>query len=115
MAGYKTGDKSKRKKLRDWLTDDGYQVEIAEDGEAALKAMAQQEFGVAILDLMLPGKNGIEVFREAKEKSPHLKGIIITAYASVPTAVEAMKEGVVDYLSKPVQLNQLEAPGSGGG
>jgi len=98
-----------RESLRDWLTDGGYQVEIAEDGEEALKAIARQDFGVAIIDLMLPGKNGIEVFREAKEKSPHLKGIIITAYASVPTAVEAMKEGAIDYLSKPVQLNQLEA------
>jgi NADPH-dependent glutamate synthase beta subunit-like oxidoreductase/CheY-like chemotaxis protein/NAD-dependent dihydropyrimidine dehydrogenase PreA subunit len=98
-----------RESLRDWLTDGGYQVEIAEDGEEALKAIAQQDFGVAILDLMLPGKNGIEVFREAKEKRPRLKGIIITAYASVPTAVAAMKEGAIDYLSKPVQLNQLEA------
>jgi NADPH-dependent glutamate synthase beta subunit-like oxidoreductase/CheY-like chemotaxis protein/NAD-dependent dihydropyrimidine dehydrogenase PreA subunit len=98
-----------RESLRDWLTDDGYQVEIAEDGEAALKAIAKQDFGVAIVDLMLPGKNGIEVLREAREKSPALKGIIITAYASVPTAVEAMKSGAVDYLSKPVQLNHLEA------
>jgi NADPH-dependent glutamate synthase beta subunit-like oxidoreductase/NAD-dependent dihydropyrimidine dehydrogenase PreA subunit len=98
-----------RESLRDWLTDDGYKVETAEDGEAALKAIDQQDFGVAILDLMLPGKNGIEVLREAKEKSPHLKGIIITAYASVPTAVEAMKNGAIDYLSKPVQINQLEA------
>jgi NADPH-dependent glutamate synthase beta subunit-like oxidoreductase/CheY-like chemotaxis protein/NAD-dependent dihydropyrimidine dehydrogenase PreA subunit len=98
-----------RESLRDWLTDDGYKVEIAEDGDAALKAIDQQDFGVAIVDLMLPGKNGIEVLRAAREKRPRLKGIIITAYASVPTAVEAMKEGAVDYLSKPVQLNHLEA------
>lgn len=98
-----------RESLRDWLTDDGYQVEIAEDGDTALKAIARQDFGVAVVDLMLPGKNGIEVLREAKEKQPHLKGIIITAYASVPTAVEAMKNGAIDYLPKPVQLNQLEA------
>ena len=98
-----------RESLRDWLTDGGYQVETAGDGDEALKAIAQQDFGVAIIDLLLPGKNGIEVFREAKEKSPHLKGIIITAYASVPTAVEAMKYGAIDYLSKPVQLNHLEA------
>jgi NADPH-dependent glutamate synthase beta subunit-like oxidoreductase/CheY-like chemotaxis protein/NAD-dependent dihydropyrimidine dehydrogenase PreA subunit len=98
-----------RESLRDWLTDDGYQVEIAEDGNAALKAIDKQDFGVAIVDLMLPGKNGIEVLREAKAKRPYLKGIIITAYASVPTAVEAMKEGAVDYLPKPIQLNQLEA------
>jgi NADPH-dependent glutamate synthase beta subunit-like oxidoreductase/ActR/RegA family two-component response regulator/NAD-dependent dihydropyrimidine dehydrogenase PreA subunit len=98
-----------RESLRDWLADDGYQVEIAEDGDAALAAIDKQDFGVAIVDLMLPGKNGIEVLREAKARRPSLKGIIITAYASVPTAVEAMKEGAIDYLPKPVQLNQLEA------
>jgi NADPH-dependent glutamate synthase beta subunit-like oxidoreductase/CheY-like chemotaxis protein/NAD-dependent dihydropyrimidine dehydrogenase PreA subunit len=98
-----------RESLRDWLIEDGYQVEIVEDGDAALNAIEQQDFGVAIVDLMLPGKNGIEVLREAKVKRPYLKGIIITAYASVPTAVEAMKNGAVDYLPKPVQLNQLEA------
>jgi NADPH-dependent glutamate synthase beta subunit-like oxidoreductase/CheY-like chemotaxis protein/NAD-dependent dihydropyrimidine dehydrogenase PreA subunit len=98
-----------RESLRDWLADDGYQVEIAEDGDTALKAIDKQDFGVAIVDLMLPGKNGIEVLREAKARRPSLKGIIITAYATVPTAVEAMKEGAIDYLPKPVQLNQLEA------
>jgi NADPH-dependent glutamate synthase beta subunit-like oxidoreductase/CheY-like chemotaxis protein/NAD-dependent dihydropyrimidine dehydrogenase PreA subunit len=98
-----------RESLRDWLTEDGYQVEIAEDGAAALAAIDKQDFGLAIVDLMLPGKNGIEVLREAKTRRPYLKGIIITAYASVPTAVEAMKEGAVDYLPKPIQLNQLEA------
>jgi NADPH-dependent glutamate synthase beta subunit-like oxidoreductase/ActR/RegA family two-component response regulator/Pyruvate/2-oxoacid:ferredoxin oxidoreductase delta subunit len=97
-----------RESLRDWLTEDGYQVEIAEDGDTALNAIGKQDFGVAIVDLMLPGKNGIEVLREARVKSPHLKGIIITAYASVPTAVEALKNGAIDYLPKPVQLNQLE-------
>jgi len=97
-----------RESLRDWLTDIGYQVETANEGEEALEAIAQQDFGVAILDLKLPGKDGIEVLREAKEKSPELKGIIITAYPSVGTAVEAMKEGVIDYLPKPFDLNQLE-------
>jgi len=98
-----------RESLRDWLTDVGYQVETAEDGDEALEAIVGQDFGVVIIDLMLPGKNGIEVLREARERRPHLKGIIITAYPSVPTAVEAMKEGAVDYLPKPVKLNELEA------
>jgi len=56
----------------------------------------------------LPGKDGIEVLREAKEKRPQLKGIIITAYPSAQTAVEAMKAGAIDYLSKPFDLNDLE-------
>jgi len=96
-----------RESLRDWLTDAGYEVETAEEGEEALKTIAEQDFGVVILDLRLPGKDGIEVLREAKEKSPQLRGIIITAYPSVQTAVEAMKEGAVDYLPKPFDLDDL--------
>ncbi len=97
-----------RESLRDWLTDSGYQVETAEDGEEALKSIAVQDFGLLILDLRLPGKDGLEVLREVRAKSPQLKGVIITAYPSVETAVEAMKEGVIDYLPKPFELNQLE-------
>ena len=97
-----------RESLRDWLTDAGYQVETAEEGEAALKTVAEQDFGIAILDLRLPGKDGLEVLKEAREKNPQLKGIIITAYPSVQTAVEAIKEGAIDYLSKPFDLNELE-------
>ncbi len=97
-----------RESIHDWLTDGGYQVETAKDGEEALHTIAKQDFDIAILDLRLPGKDGIEVLREAKEKRPQLKGIIITAYPSVQTAVEAIKEGAVDYLSKPFDLNDLE-------
>ena len=96
-----------RESLRDWLTDGGYQVETAEEGEEALKAIIEQDFGVVILDLRLPGKNGIEVLRKAREKRPQLKGVIITAYPSIQTAVEAMKEGAVDYLPKPFDLDDL--------
>jgi len=97
-----------RESLRDWLTDGGYQVETAGEGEEALQTIAEQDFGVVILDLRLPGKDGIEVLREAKAKRPQLRGIIITAYPSVQTAVEAMKEGAIDYLPKPFDLNDLE-------
>jgi len=97
-----------RESLRDWLTDGGYRVETAEEGEEALEAIAEQDFGIVILDLRLPGKDGIEVLREAKKRRPKLKGVIITAYPSVETAVEATKEGAIDYLPKPFDLNQLE-------
>ena len=97
-----------RESLKDWLTDVGYQVEAVEEGEEALKTISEQDFGLVILDLRLPGKDGIEVLREAKEKRPQLKGIIITAYPSVQTAVQAMKEGAVDYLPKPFSLDALE-------
>jgi len=97
-----------RESVRDWLTDVGYEVETAEDGEQALKTIGEQEFGFIILDLRLPGKDGLEVLREARAKHPQLKGVVITAYPSVETAVEAIKHGAVDYLPKPFDLNQLE-------
>jgi len=97
-----------RESLRDWLTEGGYQVETAEQGEEALKRIGEQDFGVLILDLRLPGKDGLEVLKEAMAKRPQLKGIIITAYPSVQTAVEAIKIGAIDYLPKPFSLDALE-------
>jgi DNA-binding NtrC family response regulator len=97
-----------RESLRDWLTDGGYQVETAKDGEEGLKAIIDHDFGVVLLDLKLPGKDGIEVLREAKMQRPELKVIIITAYPSVQTAVQAMKDGAVDYLPKPLDLEDLQ-------
>ncbi|MFA5316579.1 MAG: response regulator [Dehalococcoidales bacterium] len=97
-----------RESLRDWLTDVGYQVETAEDGEQALKTITERDFGLIILDLKLPGKDGLKVLQDARARRPQLKGVIITAYPSIETAVEAMKKGAVDYLSKPFDLDQLE-------
>ena len=97
-----------RESLRDWLTDEGYLVETAEHGEEALKAIEEQDFSILILDMKLPGKNGLEVLREAKARKPRLNGIIITAYASIETTVEAMKIGAIDYLPKPFSLDALE-------
>ncbi len=97
-----------RESLRDWLAEAGYHVETAEEGEKALKAIAERDFGLLILDLRLPGTGGIDLLRQARAKRPQLKGIIITAYPSVQTAIEAMKEGAIDYLPKPFDLNRLE-------
>ncbi len=97
-----------RESLRDWLKDEGYEVEIAEEGEEALQRIGKEEFGVAILDLRLPGKDGLEVLKEATAQNPKLREIIITAYPSVETAVEAMKIGAVDYIVKPFTPDTLE-------
>jgi len=99
---------SMRESLRDWLKDLGYPVEIAADGETALKLISEKDYGLLILDLKLPGKNGIEVLKEARRRRSHLRGIIITAFPSVGTAVEAMREGAIDYLPKPFTLSELE-------
>jgi CheY-like chemotaxis protein len=97
-----------RESLRDWLEDEGYEVETAEEGEEALQRIGKEKFGIAVLDLRLPGKDGLEVLREAKAQDPKLKGIIITAYPSVETAVEAMKIGAVDYIVKPFTPDALD-------
>ena len=97
-----------RESLRDWLKDEGYEVETAKEGEEALEKIGKKEFSVAVLDLRLPGKDGLEVLKEATEKDPKIKGIVITAYPSVETAVEAMKIGAVDYIVKPFAPDALE-------
>lgn len=97
-----------RESLQEWLTEGGYRVETARQGQEALKAIREEDFGLLILDMRLPGKDGLEVLREARAQRPQLKGIIITAYPSVETAVEAMRIGAIDYLSKPLRLNDLE-------
>jgi len=97
-----------RDSLRDWLKDEGYEVDTAESGEEALQKIGEKEFGVAVLDLRLPGKDGLEVLREATARNPKFKGVIITAYPSVETAVEAMKIGAVSYIVKPFAPDALE-------
>ena len=97
-----------RESLRDWLREEGYEVETAEEGEEALQKIGEKEFGIAVLDLRLPGKDGLEVLKKATAQDPKLKGIIITAYPSVETAVEAMKVGAVDYMVKPFSPDSLE-------
>ena len=97
-----------RESLRDWLREEGYEVETAEEGEEALQKIGEKEFGIAVLDLRLPGRDGLEVLKKATAQNPKLKGIIITAYPSVETAVEAMKVGAVDYMVKPFSPDALE-------
>jgi DNA-binding NtrC family response regulator len=99
---------SMRESLRDWFLDLGYQVETACDGEEALKLIGDKNYGLLILDLKLPGQDGIEVLKKARKRHPDLRGIIITAYPSVDTAREAIKQGAIDYLPKPFELSELE-------
>jgi DNA-binding NtrC family response regulator len=97
-----------REALREWLTEGGYKVETAKTGEDGLKIISARDVGLVLLDLRLPGKDGISVLKEAKTIRPQLKVIIITAYPSPQTKQAALKEGAVDYLPKPFDLNDLE-------
>lgn len=97
-----------RESLRDWLIDAGYSVTTAETGEQALEIVAEEDFGLVILDVRLPGKTGIRVLQEMKEMKPETKAIIITAYSSPEIRNEATRLGAGHFLAKPIAPDQLE-------
>jgi len=90
-----------RESLQDWLRDAGYQVLTAENGPKALEVIGKEKPGIMIADLVMPGMDGIELMKRAKAQQPGIEVVIITAYASIPTAITAMKEGAYDYIEKP--------------
>jgi DNA-binding NtrC family response regulator len=90
------------------LTHAGYQVQSAASGEEALKILQETPFEVVITDLFLPGVSGIDILKRVKEDSPYTNVILITGNASAETAVEAMKEGAFDYITKPLNFEKLK-------
>ena len=90
-----------RESLAEWLKDAGHEVFTAEDGYGALEVIRREKPGIMIADLVMPGMDGIELMRRAKAQQSRIEVIIITAYASIPTAITAMKEGAYDYIEKP--------------
>ena len=98
---------SVRSSLEEWFKEDGFQVETAEDGQAALRAMDRGPYDIVLLDLKMPGMDGISVQKRIREIDPEATIIILTAYASVQTAVEALKLGAFDYVTKPVDPDDL--------
>jgi len=97
-----------RESVRDWLVEDGFDVECVETGEQALEKIKEEEFGVIVLDLRLPGINGLQLFEHPKELKTGTKGIVITAYPSPETREKAKKLGILDYLAKPFKVDELE-------
>ncbi|HTL48457.1 MAG TPA: sigma-54 dependent transcriptional regulator [Verrucomicrobiae bacterium] len=97
-----------RESLAEVLRREGYNVEEAGDGPEALKKIAQKKFALAMLDLRLPSTNGINVLQAARQEDPELEVIMMTSFGTVETAVEAMKLGAVDYLTKPINDDELK-------
>ncbi len=89
------------------LTKNGYEVITAATGEEALEQLAKQQFDAAVVDLVLPGIGGMEVVAAAHEADPQTVVIIITGYASLDSAIEAVRHGAFDYLRKPTDVSQL--------
>ena len=102
-------DPSMRMALSESLLSCGYHVEAAVDGADALKKFSKGQFDVVITDMRMPQMGGMEVLRGVKKISPETHVIVITAYGTVNTAVEAMKEGASDFIMKPFSLDDLES------
>ncbi|ADJ26229.1 response regulator receiver protein [Dehalogenimonas lykanthroporepellens BL-DC-9] len=90
-----------------WLKGSGFRVASAATGEEALNLIDNQDFSVMLLDLRLPGKHGLGVLREARVKRPWMQTIVTTDHPSVESATEALRQGAVDYLVKPVSPQDM--------
>ncbi len=100
---------SMRELLQIVLRREGYSVRLAENGRSALSTLEREPADVLISDIKMPDMSGVEVLREAKRLDPDLVGIMVTAFASTETAVEALRLGAYDYLTKPFDVDELKA------
>lgn len=97
-----------REVLREFLCGRGYEVTEVRSGEEAVDISSAGKFDVGLLDLKLPGMDGIEVAKRLREVDPDIVTIIMTGYPSLESVVEATREGVHDYIVKPFRLVELE-------
>lgn len=94
--------------LRDILREEGYEVSVAKEGLSALKKVKREETDLVITDVKMPGLDGIKLLKEIKKVSPSTPVIVITAYGTIENAVEAMKKGAYDYITKPITPDQIK-------
>jgi DNA-binding NtrC family response regulator len=99
---------SVRDALYKWFREDGYRVDVAADANEALRKLQEASWDIVLLDIRLPGIDGLELQRRIREIDPSLVIIMITAYASVESAVQALKQGAFDYVTKPIDPDDLE-------
>jgi len=98
---------SVRDSLGKWFREEGYDTSVAESAHAALGQMAEHHFDLALVDIKMPGTDGIELLHRIHEVDPEMVVIIMTGYASVETAVAALKDGAYDYVSKPFDPDDI--------
>jgi DNA-binding NtrC family response regulator len=100
-------EKSIRKTLSEILSYEGYKIDEAGDGEEGLKKFKEKAYEVVLCDIKMPKLDGIEFLERAKESNPDVPIIMISGHGNIDTAVEAVKKGAYDYISKPPDLNRL--------
>jgi DNA-binding response OmpR family regulator len=101
-------DPQTQEDIAEMLSKEGYNLTTVGSGEEALKMIREKDFDVVLTDLMMPGISGMDVLREIKKIKPRTRVIIITAFATIESAVEAMKMGASDYISKPFKINEVQ-------
>ncbi|MEX0982477.1 MAG: sigma-54 dependent transcriptional regulator [Bacteroidales bacterium] len=100
-------EESVRDSLYNWFIDDGYDVDCAEDGKRALNMLEEKEYDIVLADIKMPGMDGMELHKRIKTLTNEPIFIIMTAFASVDTAVQALKNGAFDYVTKPFDPDDL--------
>ncbi|GJL55482.1 MAG: acetoacetate metabolism regulatory protein AtoC [Nitrospirales bacterium] len=100
-------DPDMRNVLRDILFDQSYHVEIAQDGQEALQRLDSEPYSIILTDLRMKGMDGLELLQHVTKKHPECNLIMMTAFGTVETAVEAMRQGAFDYLTKPIKTEEL--------
>jgi|YelNatPaOPRAMG01_1025707.scaffolds.fasta_scaffold00008_8 two-component system C4-dicarboxylate transport response regulator DctD len=96
-----------RESLKEWLELDGFSVRTAESGVQALECVAQKRPDVAVVDIKMPGMDGVTLLRKIKEIDSSIPVVMITAHATIDNAVQSMKEGAYDYIMKPFPPEKL--------
>jgi DNA-binding NtrC family response regulator len=102
-------EKTQRETLAGVVASWGHEVLTAADGEAALALVQDHPIDMILTDLRMPGLSGVDLLRGCRQERPDIAVIVMTAYGTVEDAVEAMKTGAVDFIAKPIDLDQLEA------
>src|SRR5213594_4408448 len=101
-------DEGVRQVLSQSLSETGYRITSAESGEKAVSAVREETFDIVILDMVLPRVDGMEVLKEITALRPEMPVVMITGYASVETAIKAMKMGAVGYIVKPFRMEEVD-------
>ncbi len=96
-----------RRILEQAFTKEGYQVYTAEGGHQALRLLNEKQIDLMLTDVVMPDMTGLELLKRAREKIPNLQVILMTAFGMIPTAVEAMRSGAYDFLTKPLDMDVL--------
>ncbi len=101
-------DETFRKVMKKELSRMGYSVVCVGSGEAAIEALKKRNFDVIILDIKMPGIGGLNTLKSIKKMDPEVEVIMLTGRATIESAVESMKMGAYDYITKPCRLNELD-------